>query len=178
MLDEAGFKPGADGTRFTIRLVFRAQRAEEAQMAQIVQRNWQAVGVKVSWSRPRAPSSTRRSSRSTTTTSPCSTTRPAAIRRSASRASTRRESINPAAIYNNVSQYSNPEVDALWAKGRDAANQAGRAEAYFKVQELIARDLPTLTIHEQAQINAARVEVKDLFLAAHYPWWGAIWMTK
>ena len=147
-------------------------------MAQIVQRNWQAVGVKVNLVQTEGAVFDQKVFKEydyDVTVLNYSTGGDPALGISRIYAS---ESINPAAIYNNVSQYSSPEVDALWAKGRDAATPAGRAEAYFKVQELIARDLPTLTIHEQAQINAARVEVKDLFLAAHYPWWGAIWMTK
>jgi peptide/nickel transport system substrate-binding protein len=178
MLDEAGLKPGPDGTRFQVRFVFRAQRAEEAQMAQIVQRNWQAIGVKVALDQTEGAAFDQKVFKDydfDATVLNYSTGGDPALGISRIYAS---ESINPAAIYNNVSRYSNPDVDALWAKGRDAPTQAGRAEAYFKVQELIAQDLPTLTIHEQAQIDVARVEVKDLFLAAHYPWWGSIWMAK
>ena len=35
-----------DGTRFTIRLAFSANRADDVQTAQVLQRNWQAVGIK------------------------------------------------------------------------------------------------------------------------------------
>ena len=78
----------------------------------------------------------------------------------------------------NGSRYSNPEVDKLFDEGRDAPNQEERAKAYFKVQEILAKDLPVLTLHEQAQINAASINVRDLFLAAHYPWWDEIWMQQ
>jgi peptide/nickel transport system substrate-binding protein len=178
MLDEAGFKSGPDGTRFTIRLVFRAQRAEEAQMAQIVQRNWQGVGVKVNLVQTEGAVYDQKIFKDydfDATILNYSTGGAPAL--GVSRIYTT-EAINNAAIFNNASRYSNPEVDELFAKGRDAPNQAERAQAYFKVQELIARDLPTLTIHEQAQIDVARVQVMDPFLAAHYPWWGAIWMKK
>ena len=78
----------------------------------------------------------------------------------------------------NGSRYSNPEVDKLFDEGRDGANQEERAKAYFKVQEILAHDLPVLLLHEQAQINAASVNVHDLAKAAHYPWWDEIWMAQ
>jgi peptide/nickel transport system substrate-binding protein len=81
-------------------------------------------------------------------------------------------------VFVNGSRYSNPEVDSLFAQGRDAATQAERAKAYFKVQEVLAKELPVLTLHEQAQITVGRVNARNLFLAAHYPWWDEIWMQK
>ena len=50
----------------------------------------------------------------TTSTSRCRTTRPRAIRRSASRASTSPSSIKQGTTFNNASRYSNPEVDELF----------------------------------------------------------------
>ena len=64
-------------------------------------------------------------------------------------------SIKQGTNFNNASGYSNPQVDELLDKGRDAADQAGRAKFYFQAQEIIARDLPTLTVHQQAQMGAA-----------------------
>jgi peptide/nickel transport system substrate-binding protein len=76
----------------------------------------------------------------------------------------------------NGSRYSNPEVDALFSQGRDAPTQEERAKAYFKVQEILAKELPVLTLHEQPQIDAASSNMRDLFLAAFYPWWDEIWI--
>ena len=178
MLDEAGFKIGADGTRFPVKLVFRPSRAEEAQMAQILQRNWQAVGVKVEMGQTEGAVYEQKVFAEydfDATILNYSTGGDPAL--GISRIYTT-DTINPKAVFNNASRYSNPEVDTLFNEGRDGANPAARAQAYYKVQELIARDLPTLTIHEQAQIDVARVEVMDPFVAAHYPWWGGIWMKK
>ncbi|MCX7160344.1 MAG: ABC transporter substrate-binding protein, partial [Proteobacteria bacterium] len=47
LLDEAGFKKGPDGTRFTLRLSFDPGRGEYTSWAQAIQRFWQAAGVKV-----------------------------------------------------------------------------------------------------------------------------------
>lgn len=178
MLDDAGFKAAADGTRFPLRLVFRTQRAEEAQMAQILQRNWQAVGVKVEMVQVEGAVYEAKVFSDydfDATILNYSTGGDPAL--GVSRIYTT-DTINSKAVFNNASRYSNQEVDDLFNKGRDGASQAERQQNYFKVQDIIARDLPTLTVHEQAQIDVARVEVMDPFLAAHYPWWGAIWMKK
>jgi peptide/nickel transport system substrate-binding protein len=87
-----------------------------------------------------------------------------------------RESINKSATFNNASGYSNPEVDELFAKGRDAASQEERARNYFKVQEILAGDLPTLTIHQQAEIDAASAKLKGLWHGANYMWWDDVWL--
>ena len=47
LLDEAGVKPGADGTRFTLRLSFDTGRPEYTSWSQAIQKYWQAIGVKV-----------------------------------------------------------------------------------------------------------------------------------
>ncbi|MEJ1974963.1 MAG: ABC transporter substrate-binding protein [Acetobacteraceae bacterium] len=178
MLDDAGFKPGPDGTRFTLNLVFQSSRAEDIQMAQVLQRNWQAVGVKVVLKQTEpAVYGTRifTDYDFDATIANYSTGGDAAL--GVSRLYTT-DSIHKGSVFINASQYSNPEVDDLFNKGRDAASQAERAKYYFQVQEVLARDLPVLTMHEQAQYDAADVQVQDLFKAAHYPWWDQVWMKK
>ena len=176
MLDAAGLKAGPDGTRFTLKLAFRAQRAEEAQMAQVIERNWQAIGIKVVMAQSEGPVFDQKVFKEYDFD--------AAIMNYSnggdpalgiSRLYTT-DAIRPDAIYVNTSRYSNPEVDRLFNLGRDAATQSERAKYYFEVQEVLARELPVLTIHEQAQIDAAGTDVQDAFLAAHYPWWGSIWI--
>jgi len=178
MLDDAGLKPGPDGTRFTMRLAFSANRADDVQAAQVLQRNWQAVGIKV------VLQGTEGNLFSTkvfvdydfdAAVANYSTGGDVAL--GVSRLYTT-DSIRKGAVFVNGSRYSNPEVDALFAQGRDGANQAERAKAYFKVQEVLAKELPVLTLHEQAQITVGRVNARNLFLAAHYPWWDEIWMQK
>src|SRR2546430_1579876 len=45
LLDEAGFKAGADGVRFPLRLSFDTARPEYVAWAQVIQKSWQAIGV-------------------------------------------------------------------------------------------------------------------------------------
>ncbi|MEJ0071108.1 MAG: hypothetical protein WDO24_22935 [Pseudomonadota bacterium] len=54
--------------------------------------------------------------------------------------------------------------------------QDARAKSYFKIQEILACDLPTITIHQQAEIDAATSQLQDVFLGANYVWWGSAWL--
>jgi len=178
MLDDADLRPGPDGIRATLRLAFSANRSDDVQTAQVLQRNWQAVGIKV------VLQGTEGNLFATkifndydydAAIANYSTGGDAAL--GVSRLYTT-DAIRKGAVFVNGSRYSNPEVDKLFDEGRDGANQEERAKAYFRVQEILARDMPVLLLHEQAQINAASVNVRDLAKAAHYPWWDEIWMAQ
>ncbi len=178
LLDEAGLKPGPDGTRFTLRLSFDTARGEYTSWAQALQRFWQAAGIKVVLEGAERPVVLKRVYADydfDATLQNYSTAGDPAIGVARAYHS---ESIKQGTTFNNASGYSNPEVDALFDKGRDAANQAGRQEAYFKVQELLARDVPTLLVHQQAQIGAASVRLQDMWQASVYQWWHRVWVKK
>ena len=53
-----------------------------------------------------------------------------------------------------------------------------RKAHYFKVQEVLARDLPTLTIHQQAQIGVSGVQLRNQWKAANYQWWHQVWLAQ
>ncbi len=56
---------------------------------------------------------------------------------------------------NNASQYSNPEIDKLFDQGRDAHDQAERKRIYGMIQQILARDMPVLNLHQQPQYAVA-----------------------
>ena len=62
--------------------------------------------------------------------------------------------------------------------GRDAPTEEERRLHYFKVQEVLARDLPVLTIHQQAQIGVSSVQLRNQWKAANYQWWHQIWLAQ
>jgi peptide/nickel transport system substrate-binding protein len=178
LLDEAGFKKGADGTRFTLRLSFDPGRGEYTSWAQATQRFWQAVGVKVvleGAERPVVLKKVYADYDFDATMQNYSTSGDPAlgIVRTFQTAS-----IKQGTNFNNASGYSNPQVDELLDKGRDAADQAGRAKFYFQAQEILARDLPTLTVHQQAQMGAASENLGGMWQAAAYQWWNRAWLKK
>jgi peptide/nickel transport system substrate-binding protein len=178
LLDDVGLKPGADGVRFQLRLIFDAGRPEYTPWAQAVQRYWQAIGVKVVLEGAERPIVLKRVfsdydfdvalQNYTTSGDP-------ALGISRIYAT---ESIKQGTTFNNASGYSNPEVDDLFAKGRDAPTEAERAKLYFKVQEILARDLPTLTIHQQAEIDVASAKLRGMWHGANYMWWDDAWLQQ
>jgi peptide/nickel transport system substrate-binding protein len=69
--------------------------------------------------------------------------------------------IKPIPFANN-SGYSNQEVDELFALAEKAPTVKKRAEYYFKVQEIIVKDLPYFWISEYGLNSAFRDEFKGL----------------
>ena len=156
LLDEAGLKPGPDGTRFTLRLSFDTGRPEYTSLAQALQRYWQAVGIKTVLEGAERPVVLKRVYSDydfDATLQNYSTSGDPALGISRTYHT---EAIKQGQSFNNATRYSNPEVDALFDKGRDASTEEERKAHYFKVQEVLARDLPVLTIHQQAQIGVSR----------------------
>lgn len=176
LLDEAGVRPGPDGVRFTMRLSFDAGRPEYTALAQAVQRYWQSVGIRVVLEGAERPVVLKRvfSDYDFDATIQNYTTSGDPALGIARLYVT--ESIRQGTNFNNASRYSNPEVDELFALGQNALAREERAKYYFKAQEVLARDLPVLTIHQQAEIDAASSRLRNVFLSANYVWWGSVWL--
>jgi peptide/nickel transport system substrate-binding protein len=58
--------------------------------------------------------------------------------------------------------YGNPEFDAAVATGARTVDLAQRARAYFRAQEILARDLPVAPLAESVQVTVCRREVVGL----------------
>ena len=178
LLDAAGLKPGTDGVRFTLRLSFDTGRPEYTSLAQALQRYWQAAGIRVVLEGAERPVVLKRVYSDydfDATLQNYSTSGDPALGISRAYHS---EAIKQGQTFNNASGYSNHEVDALFDKGRDAPTEEERRLHYFKVQELLARDLPVLTIHQQAQIGVSSVQLRNQWKAANYQWWHQIWLAQ
>jgi peptide/nickel transport system substrate-binding protein len=177
LLDEAGLNPGPDGVRLTLRLAFDTGRSEYSSLALALQGFWRTVGVKTIVAGAERPVVLKRVYSEydfDATLQNYSTSGDPAL--GISRAYTS-EAIKQGQSFNNASGYSNPQVDELFDKGRDAPTQEERSRYYFQVQEVLARDLPVLTIHQQAQIGVSRVELHNQWKAAVYQWWHQIWLA-
>jgi len=178
LLDDAGLRPGADGTRFTLRLAFDTGRPEYNSWAQALQRYWGAVGVKLTLEGTERPVVLKKVFSDydfDATLQNYTTSGDPALGVSRLYVT---DSIKQGSTFNNASGYSNPEVDDLFAKGANAATQDERAKYYFKVQEVLARDLPVLTMHQQAEIDAATAKLHGLWDAANYMWWDNVWLKQ
>ncbi|MBK9363078.1 MAG: hypothetical protein IPM99_19225 [Rubrivivax sp.] len=176
LLDAAGVRPGPDGTRFTMRLLFETAKPEWLPAAQALQRFWQAVGVKVVLEGAERPVILKRVYSDydfEATLQTYTTLGDPALGIARTYVS---ESIKRGVTFNNVSQYSNPEIDKLFDEGRDAHTQEARKKHYDRIQEILARDLPVLNLHQQPQFAVANARLQGLWQAANQQWWGSVWM--
>lgn len=178
MLDEAGFPAGPDGKRFTLRMVFDTVRPELIAWAQAMRQQWLAVGVDLQLEGAERSVVLNRVFNEydfDVTLQNYTTAGDPALGIARSYVTS---SIKKGSAFNNASQYSNPEVDLLFDEGRDAATPEERAKAYFKVQEILAQDMPVLVLHQRASIHASIKELKGYSLGGGYPWWSEAWLDK
>ena len=178
LLDQAGMPRGPDGTRFTLRLSFDTGRAEYTSWAQAIQSYWQAVGIKVVLEGAERPVVLKRVYTDydfDATLQNYSTSGDPALGIWRAYATS---AIKQGQAFNNATGYSNPKVDALFDNGRDASGQAQRAKYYYQVQEILARDLPILTIHQNVQVGASSARLHGVWQAGFYQWWHRAWLQK
>lgn len=164
LLDEAGFKKGADGTRFEFRYLFAVNDFTAAKMGDIIARNLAAVGIK--------PILTPLE-RGTWVTK--SFTDDAYDMTAGSFALGPDPDIGTERLYNsnnihegvpfvNCSPYKNPEVDKLFDQQRVETDFAKRKAIYDKIQELVWADIPVFPICAYAIPGAVRGNyVTDVF---------------
>ena len=65
--------------------------------------------------------------------------------------------------FGNGPQYSNPENDKLWLEAGSTADTAKRREAFFKIQALLAKDLPALPLVDRQQWEFSRPGFAGIF---------------
>jgi hypothetical protein len=54
--------------------------------------------------------------------------------------------------------YSNPEVDSLYAEGIRSFDREVRKESYFRIQEILAEDIPMIFINDIVLVYANRAD--------------------
>jgi peptide/nickel transport system substrate-binding protein len=168
LLDEAGFKPGPDGTRITLRLSFDTGRPEYTSLAQALQRYWQAAGIKTVLEGAERPVVLKRVYSDydfDATLQNYSTSGDPALGISRTYHT---EAIMQGQSFNNATGYPIRRWMRCSTKRPRCTDRRGRRVHYFAVQEVLARDLPVLTIHQQAQIGVSGVQLRDQWKAANY----------
>ena len=178
MLDDAGLKPKADGTRFEIRLVYDSTDAAKERQAQVLQAQWGKIGVKlvpVAGTRNVILPMVYTDWNFDATLQAYSTGGDPALGVS-------RLYLTSAirkAPFVNASGYSNPAVDKLFDEGAALADQTARADAYKKVQVILAQDLPVFPIWETALINVANKSVHGKWAwSSGYDYWDEVWVES
>jgi peptide/nickel transport system substrate-binding protein len=163
ILDEAGWKAGADGTRVKngVRLEFTNSTTtgnplrEQAQ--QLLMQDWAKIGVSlkiknmpaaVLWAKFWAESQFDSLMTGTTYTTASD---PDVTPRFGSRSIPLK-----AGSGSNVSQFENPAVDELLVKGIRDASASARKAAYTEVQSIIREELPFLPLFQPVQIEGMK----------------------
>lgn len=67
----------------------------------------------------------------------------------------------------NQTHYSNPEVDALFAKATEAQDQSERQRYYFQIQEKIAADAPMVLLYYPVEVAVAKTTLKGIVPAPY-----------
>ena len=60
----------------------------------------------------------------------------------------------------NTTQYDNPEVDQLLAKGSSTLDRSARRAAYIRMQEVVRHDLPFLPLFQYATVEGTKARLK------------------
>lgn len=161
LLDEAGARRGANGTRFPLRLFWASGRDYEGRGAEIIRDNLRDVGIELTVQVFDRTSFTDRVFRQwdfdlamqlfTTGPDPTVSVTPRyhtnAIRR---------------APFVNGMGYSNPVVDALFDREPTITSAAERTAAWLDIQRHLMHDLPALPLFELPPIHAASSKFADV----------------
>jgi peptide/nickel transport system substrate-binding protein len=176
LLDEAGYRRGADGSRFRLRLAYNAAQAGFQAMAEIARDNWKALGVEVAlepaefqvvlekvFVKPDFDVSLQ----------PYTTAGDPAI--GIARAYV---TMNEGRPFTNPTGYSNPKLDDLFARAATVPARDERRKLYFEAQRIIADDLPTVNLIDRTEVDAARAGLRGLWQSAEpYDEWERVWWT-
>ncbi len=148
MLDEAGMKRGADGTRFKLTFLIASTDKEGGIVAQAIKSMWKTLGIDVTIDAVDRTTATKRMYTDydadvfmngyTSFGDPALGMARAWITSSIGKA------------FGNGSEYSNPAVDKLFEEGEQGVTREQRGAAYKKVQAILADELPAIALRDGA----------------------------
>ena len=178
LLDEAGHPRGAGGMRFALRLAFEAGNDNAERPVQILREQLKAAGIDIKLERFErsvmlekvfqkydfdlwfGPLTTRGHPALGTAriyTSSSITGRP----------------------FTNFTRYSNPKVDQLFDLAVSATKKADMVKAYYEVQDILLRDLPTIPVADRLQLNIIKDQFKGALTSTEtYERLDEIWWVK
>lgn len=177
LLDQAGHRRGADGTRFRLRLVYNVAQAGFGAMAEIARNNWKALGVEVSAEPVEFQVTLDKVFAKRdydVSLQPYTTAGDPAI--GIARAYV---TMNEGRPFTNPTGYSNPKVDELFTQAATVPAREERRKLYFEVQRIIAEDLPTLNLIDRTEADAASAKFRGLWQSAEpYDEWDRVWWVQ
>ncbi|ACM31400.1 ABC transporter substrate-binding protein [Rhizobium rhizogenes] len=166
LLDEAGYKPGPDGTRFTLKLVPLPYGELWSREAEYLREALGEVGIKVDIVSTDVAGWFKRLTIFDYDIAEnfVYTTADPAIGISYGYKTVKGDKAGTTGA--NVNGYSNPEVDALLDQGSHQPDEAKRKEIYSKVQQIISHDVPLVWTHDIVFPTLYRDRVQDLITTA------------
>ncbi|PYE32207.1 peptide/nickel transport system substrate-binding protein [Rhizobium sp. PP-CC-3G-465] len=180
LLDEAGYKADADGTRFTLRLVPLPYGELWSRQAEYLREALGAVGIKVEiasvdvagWFKRLTTFDYDIAQNFVYTTADPGIGILYGYRTV--------QGDNAGSTGGNVNGYSNPEIDALLEQGAHEADDAKRRQIYSKVQQILSRDVPMVWTHDIVFPTLYHDKVQDLITTAlgTDDNFAAVWLKK
>ncbi len=163
LLDQAGWKPGADGIRAKngVKLAFTnsttAGNHLREQVQQLLQQNWQDIGVSMTIKNlPPAVMWADYWIMSHFETAIVGIDFMVGPDPDASDYFSSKSIAAKTGSGQNTMQYANPKVDALLQKGATTLDREGRIAAYHELQAVLRDDLPFLPIYQSTQIEGTK----------------------
>jgi peptide/nickel transport system substrate-binding protein len=177
LLDEAGYKPGADGIRFKLKLLPAPYFNETKQFGDYLRQALAAVGIDAEIVNNDAAAHQK----AVYTDHAFDLAVAPPVFRGDPAISTTilvQSGIPDGVPFSNQGGYANAELDALIAKAAGTLDEAKRTELYKDFQKLVAADLPLINVAEWGFITVARKSVKNV--AGNPRWavsnWADIWV--
>jgi peptide/nickel transport system substrate-binding protein len=166
LLDEAGYEAGADGTRFTLKLVPLPYGELWSRQAEYLREALGAVGIKVEIASVDVAGWFKRLTTFDYDLAQNFVYTTADPGIGISYAYTTVKGDNAGSTGGNINSYSNPEVDALLSDGAHEVDDAKRKHIYSKVQQILSRDVPMVWTHDIVFPTLYRDKVQDLITTA------------
>ncbi|MGV3549274.1 ABC transporter substrate-binding protein [Rhizobium sp.] len=166
LLDEAGYKVGADGTRFTLRLVPLPYGELWSRQAEYLREALGAVGIKVEIASVDVAGWFKRLTTFDYDIAQNFVYTTADPGIGISYAYTTVKGDNAGSTGGNINSYSNPDVDALLLEGAHERDESKRKQIYSKVQRILSRDVPMVWTHDIVFPTLYRDKVQDLITTA------------
>ncbi len=162
LLDEAGYKPNSSGVRFTLTHDIGPYGEDYQRMGEYLRQAFMKVGIRLELRNEEPAAFVRR----VYNNYDFDMTSGWYIGMGDPTLGVQRQyltsNINPAIAFNNVSRYSNPEVDRLWASEAAELDPAKRAALFHQIQKQLVEDSPIIWIMEMDLVALENKRVHDL----------------
>lgn len=162
LLDAAGYKPGADGTRFAITQDVGPYGEDYQRMGEYLRQAFAKIGVKLTLRNEDPAAYVRR----VYNNYDFDMTSGWYVGMGDPTLGVQRQyvtsNINPAIAFNNVTRYSNPEIDRLWAAEAVELDPAKRAALFQQIQKITVEDSPIIWIMEMELVALQNKRVHNL----------------